>query len=74
MGMVGVAAGLSGYIARYWRSTCHALSSVSGSGGITGQTVLALDNDSLEDIMLPNYSNPGRSLRIPLRCLLLMYV
>ena len=54
IGMVGVATGSSGCAARYWRSTWHALSSVSGTVAITGQVVLVLDDDSLEDIMLPN--------------------
>ena len=71
IGMVGVTAGSSGCAARYWRSTCYALSSVSGSSGIIGLAVLARDDDSLEDIMLPKYSNPGRNLRIRLRRLLL---
>ena len=72
IGMVGVAAGSSGYVTRYWHSTYHALSSLLGSGRITGWTVLALANNSLEDIMLPNYSNPDCSLCIRLCRLLLM--
>ena len=61
IGIVGVAAGSSGCGARYWCSTCHAISSVSGTGRITGQAVLALDDDSLEDIMLPNYIEYSRN-------------
>ena len=47
IGIVGVATGSSGSAARYWHSTCHALSSVLGIGGITGRIVLTLNDDSL---------------------------